>query len=191
MVAPVRARLIRTLRNAGSPQRTAAAFALGVFLGFSPFLGFQMAIGFSTACALRLSRIVMFAGLNVNLPWLMIPWYTLATFAGAFILQAQVAVELGPALEQLFSLPLTGPAFWTRSMEIAAPFFWSFIFGSTTGALLISAISYVAVLRILTRAGIANVTETPAETMPCSLDEASEPGLPPRQVEHVHLGAPP
>jgi uncharacterized protein (DUF2062 family) len=160
----VRTRLINTLRNAGSPHRTATAFALGVFLGFSPFLGFQMAIGFSTALAFRLSRVVMFAGLCVNLPWLMLPWYTLTTAAGAFVLRLPLSVDLGPSLSKLFGLSITAPAFWTQAIELAAPFLWSFIFGSTAGALVLAALAYFIVKRYLTSAAWRTLPDAAVET---------------------------
>jgi uncharacterized protein (DUF2062 family) len=163
----VRNRLINTLRNAGSPRRTAAAFALGVFLSFSPFLGLQMAIGFSTAFAFRLSRVVMFAGLCTNLPWLMLPWYTGMTAAGAYVLRAPVSGDLSASFSRLFDLSLTGPAFWTQAVEIAAPFLWSFVFGSTAGALVIGAVAYVVVARYMTRAGWNEAfPDAPVETTP-------------------------
>ena len=128
------------------------AFGLGVFLSFSPFLGLQMALGFTLALAFRLSRVVMFAGLCMNLPWLMLPWYILATALGAFVLRVPVSQDLGVLLARLFDLPLTGPAFWTQAMEIAAPFLWSFLFGSTAGALLLSAAAYAVVARYMASA---------------------------------------
>lgn len=146
----MRNRLISALRNAGPPRQTAAAFAFGVFLSFSPFLGLQTILGFTFAFAFRLSRVVMFAGLCTNLPWLMLPWYTLTTAAGAYVMEAPVPADLGPVVSKLFDLPLTGPAFWTRAAEIAGPFVWAFFFGSTAGALVLGAISYVVVLRWLT-----------------------------------------
>lgn len=145
----MRDRLIEFLRTAGPPRRTAAAFALGVFLSFSPFLGLQILLGMTAAVAFRLSRAVVFAGLCTNLPWLMLPWYTLSTTVGALVLRAPVAGDLSGALSRLFELPLTGPAFWTQALEIASPFLWSFLFGSTAGALVIGVVSYVVTHRYL------------------------------------------
>jgi uncharacterized protein (DUF2062 family) len=145
----MRDRLLHFLRSAGPPRRTAAAFALGVFLSFSPLIGVQIAIGIGAALVFRLSRAVVFAGLCTNLPWLMLPWYTVSTAAGAFLLQAPIATDLSTALPRLFDLPLTGPAFWTQAIEIASPFFWSFLFGSTAGAVVIGAIAYVLTARYL------------------------------------------
>ena len=145
----LRYRLLEFLRTAGPPRRTAAAFAVGVFLSFSPFVGFQILLGMGAALTFRLSRAVVFAGLCTNLPWIMLPWYTLSTAAGAFMLRAPITTDLASALPRLFDLPLTGPAFWTQAIEIATPFLWSFLFGSTAGALLIGGIAYVLTSRYL------------------------------------------
>lgn len=143
--------MLNALKSAGTPRQTAAAFALGVFLSFSPLLGFQVLIGFGLAFTLRLSRAVMFAGLCTNLPWLMLPWYALTTAAGAMLVDGPVIADVRPALARLFELPLTGPAFWTQALDVLAPFLWSFVFGSLAGALLLGIIAFFAVERYLTR----------------------------------------
>lgn len=147
-----RARLKQVLLNADTPQRTAAAFALGVFLSFSPFLGFQIALGFGAALALRLSRVAMFAGLCTNLPWIMVPWYTVTTIAGAAILRAPLNAEIGSALSTLVQIPIYTSAFWTQAIHIVSPFFWSFIVGSIAGAVVVGALAYVSVARLITAA---------------------------------------
>ena len=149
MMRRMRERLIEFLKSAGPPRRTAAAFSLGVFLSFSPFIGLQILLGMAAAIAFRLSRGVVFAGLCTNLPWFMLPWYTLSTAAGALVLQSPVATDISGSLSRLFDLPLTGPAFWTQALEIASPFLWSFLFGSTAGALVIGVVSYVVTHRYL------------------------------------------
>ena len=144
--------MFNALKSAGTPRQTAAAFALGVFLSFSPFLGLQVLIGFGLAFTLRLSRAVMFAGLCTNLPWLMLPWYALTTAAGAMVVDGgPVLADVRPALARLFELPLTGPAFWTQALDILAPFLWSFVFGSVVGALLLGVVAFFVVERYLTR----------------------------------------
>src|SRR5688572_9513272 len=59
--------LARLAESRDTPRRTAAAFALGVFLSFSPFLGLQIVTGLTLAIALRLSRVATLVGLCVNL----------------------------------------------------------------------------------------------------------------------------
>ena len=45
-----------------TPERTAAAFAMGVAIGFSPFLGLHTAIGLALAFALNLNRVAALIG---------------------------------------------------------------------------------------------------------------------------------
>ena len=93
----------------------------------------------------------MFAGLCANLPWIMLPWYALTTAAAAAVIEAPAAMDVRVALSQLFDLPVTGPAFWTQALDILAPFLWSFVFGSTAGALVIGGATFFAVERYLHR----------------------------------------
>ena len=69
-----------------TPQRTAAAFALGVFFGFSPFLGLHTILGVVFAFLLNLNRVAVLLGIYSNLPWIIAPYYVLATTAGAMSL---------------------------------------------------------------------------------------------------------
>ena len=133
------------------PQRTAAAFALGVFLSFSPFLGLQIALGMGSAFALRLSRAAVFIGLCTNLPAIMIPWYLLTTAAGAAMLRVPIGPELVAALRDVFELPIYRAEFWRQAADVAGPVLWAFLVGTTAGALLAGAVAYVAALRLLMR----------------------------------------
>jgi uncharacterized protein len=51
-----------------SPERTAAAFALGVFLGFSPFVGLHTVAGVLLAFLLNFNRVAVLLGVYSNLP---------------------------------------------------------------------------------------------------------------------------
>lgn len=149
--APVgwRTRLLNLLTTADTPHRTAAAFAFGVFLSFSPFLGLQIALGLSVAMLLRLSRVVVFAGMCTNLPWIMVPWYTFTTFVGAVLLGVEIRDDIGAAFSGLLNLPIYRAEFWTRALDILAPFFWAFVIGSTAGAVVVGLATYVVVSRTL------------------------------------------
>ena len=143
-------RIVARLAALGeSPGRTAAAFALGVFLSFSPFLGLQIAIGMAAAVALRLSKIAVFVGLNANLPWIMIPWYVLTTAAAASVLGLPGATDMGDRLGQVFEEPFYKAAFWRRFVELLGPYFWSFLIGPTTGAVVVGIGAYFLMHRML------------------------------------------
>ena len=69
-----------------TPERTAAAFALGVFFGFSPFLGLHTLLGIAFAFLLNLNRVSVMLGVYSNLPWFLAPYYVGATMLGARIM---------------------------------------------------------------------------------------------------------
>lgn len=144
--------LIERLAGAdSSPRRTAAAFAFGTFLSFSPFIGFQIATGMAVAFLFRLSRPAVLVGLCTNLPWIIIPWYTLTTYIGSAIVKQPMAADFGTRLSALLDLPFYQLAFWQRAYELVAPFFWSFIVGSTLGALVVGMAAYVITAPLLIR----------------------------------------
>jgi uncharacterized protein (DUF2062 family) len=151
-----RVRLMNLLTTADTPHRTAAAFAWGVFLSFSPFLGLQILLGLGAAMLFRLNRVVVFAGLCTNLPWIMVPWYTFTTLIGAAALGVDIRDDIGAAITGLLELPIYRWEFWTRSLEILAPFFWSFVVGSSAGALVIGLATYVMVSRTLLAVRVAD-----------------------------------
>src|SRR5437867_10851739 len=66
-----------------SPERTAAAFALGVFFGFSPFLGFHTLLAIIVAFLLNMNRVAVLMGVYSNLPWFLAPYYAIATMVGS------------------------------------------------------------------------------------------------------------
>ena len=134
-----------------SPRRTAAGFAIGVFLSFSPLLGLQIAIGAAAAFAFRLSRAAVFLGLCTNLPAIMIPWYLLTTAAGAAMLGVPIRPGFGPTLSGLMDLPVYRAAFWQRAADIVGPMLWSFLLGTTLGAAVAGALAYIVALRVLAR----------------------------------------
>ena len=143
-------RIVARLAALGdSPGRTAAAFALGVFLSFSPFLGLQIAIGMTVAVALRLSKVAVFIGLNANLPWIMIPWYVLTTAAAASALGLPGAADMNDRLAKVFEVAFYRAEFWRRFVDLLGPYFWSFLIGPTAGALVIGIGAYFLTHRIL------------------------------------------
>jgi uncharacterized protein len=143
----IRGWLEQLLHTHDTPRRTAAAFALGVFLGFSPFLGLHAVMGLALAFLLRLNRVAVILGVYSNLPWIILPYYTLSTLAGAAILGVDVQPQtLEDALSKLAA------ASWRDLAgvgHILAPFMWAYLVGSTVGALVLAAISYRASLAMI------------------------------------------
>jgi uncharacterized protein len=55
------------------PERTALAFAIGVFIGFSPILGLHTILGAIVSIVGRFNKVAIFTGLYLNNPWTIAP----------------------------------------------------------------------------------------------------------------------
>ncbi len=129
-----------------SPRRTAAAYALGVFFGFSPFLGLHTALALAIAFFFNLNRVAVLVGVYSNLPWIMAPYYTLVTVAGAKLLHMRVPTGFASEVEKLFALSLWHGEFWHRLFVLLRPFLWPYTVGSLIGAGILALVAYQAAL---------------------------------------------
>src|SRR5687767_14299767 len=142
-----RSLLTQLLHTHDTPRRTAAAFAVGVFFGFSPFLGFHTILGLVFAFVLNYNRVAVLLGVYSNLPWILPAYYTLATIGGAALLGADVPPDLIAQLREVLSNPGFGEL---RSLARGlAPLFWSFALGSTIGSVLLAILAYQVSLRMI------------------------------------------
>ena len=144
----LRSWLEQLLHTHDTPHRTAGAYALGVFLGFSPVLGLHAVLGLALAFVFRLNRVAVILGVYSNLPWLVPAYYTLATVAGAAILGVDVQPK---ALEE--AIREISNASWGQYSRLArslAPLIWAFVLGSSIGAVVLAAVAYrVSLVMIL------------------------------------------
>jgi len=141
-----------------TPERTAAAFALGVFMGFSPFLGLHTILGVVFAFLLSLNRVAVLLGVYSNLPWFLGPYYVGTTMIGARMLGYRLPHDFGMQLADLFALSLFGAQFWNQLGVVLKPLFWPFFLGSTLGSLALAAAAYyVALAFIISRRRIRDL----------------------------------
>jgi uncharacterized protein (DUF2062 family) len=148
--AALRRLLERLLHTHDTPERTAMAYALGVFWGFSPLLGLHTVLGIASAFALNLNRVAVVLGIYSNLPWTLPPYYTVATLLGAALLRVDVPSGLLGQVRQLledFSVQQLG-----RLIELLSPFLWSYVLGSTLGSIVLAVLAYHLALAFI-RAG--------------------------------------
>jgi uncharacterized protein (DUF2062 family) len=139
--------LKRLLKIEDTPERTALAFSIGVFLGFSPFLGLHTLTGLAVAFVFKLNRVAILLGVWSNTPWWLVPFYTLATWLGMWVVQFRIDWS---TLQEMFRFGkergfLTSE-FW---MQIASQWglLGSFLVGSMILALLLALIAYPLSLR--------------------------------------------
>src|SRR3954464_7233029 len=120
------------LHTHDTPQRTAAAYALGVFFGFSPLLGLHTILGLVFAFAFNLNRVAVLLGVYSNLPWILPAYYTLATMLGATILRVDVPPALLKDLREWLSAGSWGE--FKTLVRTLTPMLWAYALGSTAGA---------------------------------------------------------
>jgi uncharacterized protein len=139
--------LDQLLHTHDTPQRTAVAYALGVFFGFSPLLGLHTVLGLAFAFALNLNRVAVLLGIYSNLPWILPAYYTLATMLGAAILRVKIRPRL------LRDLGDAVAAFsWTdfrHLLHALTPLAGAYALGSTIGAVILAVIAYRVSLRVV------------------------------------------
>jgi uncharacterized protein (DUF2062 family) len=145
----IRRWLDRLLHIADTPERTAAAFALGVFFGFSPFLGLHTVLGILFAFLLNLNRVAVLLGVYSNLPWFLGPYYVVTTILGAQITRHRLPPGFRMQLSELFELSLFQGEFWRELGMVLRPWGWSFLVGSTLGALVLAAAAYPLALAFI------------------------------------------
>jgi uncharacterized protein len=133
-----------------TPRRTAAAFALGVFFGFSPFLGLHTILGIAFAFLLSLNRVAVLLGVYSNLPWFLAPYYAIATTAGAMITGHRIPPGFKARIATLFELSLYQGEFWRELGRVLKPLLWPYTVGSLIGAIVLAAIAYPLALAFVT-----------------------------------------
>jgi len=139
----VRKWLEKLLHIHDSPRRTAFAYALGVFWGFSPFLGLHTILGLACAFLFNLNRVAVILGAYTNLPWVMAPYYTVTTMAAARVLGVGMPPDFSGQLSRLFEQSIFGAAFWTDLARLLSPLLWPFVLGSLAGSAVLAILSYV------------------------------------------------
>jgi len=133
-----------------TPERTATAFALGVFLGFSPFLGLHTILGVTLAFLFNLNRVAVLLGVYSNLPWIIAPYYAFTTMAGAAITRQRMPAGFRSQLVSLFELSLYQSEFWERLWVLIKPLLWPYAVGSALGGLVLAALAYPLALGFVT-----------------------------------------
>ena len=133
-----------------TPERTAAAFALGVFFGFSPFLGLHTILGILFAFLFSLNRVAVLLGVYSDLPWFIAPYYAFVTMAAARITGHRLPPRFRSQVGELFELSLFKGEFWHRLITILKPLLFPYAVGSFFGALILGAIAYPLALAFVT-----------------------------------------
>lgn len=136
-----------------SPHRTAFAFALGVFITFSPIYGTHLAMIGLCAWLFRLNAVAMFAGAFVNNPWTLVPSLGATVWLGCWLTD----VPTVPALDWH---DLSARAIYNQVLPYAVPFLVGSLVLSTVAAFVSYPIAYWLIVRYRARRAGHHAPET-------------------------------
>jgi uncharacterized protein (DUF2062 family) len=125
-----------------SPSRVALAFAVGVFIAFSPLLGIHTGLAIVIAVAFRLNKTAIVVGAWSNNPWTIAPMYSAGTLVGCFVL------GVSPASLSEIDWTLHGRAFYESLFAGFRPLLMPFIVGNLVLGAFASLVTFL-VLRFL------------------------------------------
>ncbi|MDA2926885.1 DUF2062 domain-containing protein [Acidobacteria bacterium AH-259-G07] len=132
-------------------ERTALAFSLGVFLGFSPLIGLHAILALIVAFAFRLNKVAVLIGASINNPWTIVPYYSFATWFGIQL----IGVPEGISLPQVGLSHLLQGEFWTWLLSQWRLLIPAFL-GSLVLCTILSLFSYALALILLKRYSAAS-----------------------------------
>lgn len=124
------------------PERTALAFAVGVFIAFSPFLGLHTILATLVAFVFRFNKVAVYSGTFINNPFLTLVPIIIASYAvGAFLLGRPLRIP--PSGVELLSHPHPLTAGYYRELfRESGDILWPFAVGGLTLSVVCSLIAY-------------------------------------------------
>ena len=142
MVTPnyLRAKIREALHLGETPQRTAVAFALGVFIAFTPTYGLHTASVVFLAWALRLNFPAILVGSLINNPWTVVPILGATMWTGFFLLGIQDVPDVSWSHLSITTL-----------YETVLPFILPFTLGALTLSMLGALLAYPLGLLVIAR----------------------------------------
>lgn len=134
-----RLRSIITLND--PPHKLALAFALGVFVAFSPTIGFHILTCLVLGWLFRLNKLVILTASFINNPWTIVPLYGFCIWFGL-----KITGHNSPAPHIAWN-ELT----FSNSFRILKPYLWSYVAGTLILGTFAAVISYFLFYGIVVR----------------------------------------
>jgi uncharacterized protein (DUF2062 family) len=149
-----------------TPERTAAAFAMGCFMGFSPFLGLHTVIALAIAFAFGLNRVAALLGVYSNLPWIIGGYYIATTMLGAALTQTRLPDDFREHVRGLLDLSIRSADFWEQLGRLLRPLVLPYTVGSLIGCTIIALVAYPVALAFVRRSRRVRHPRHPSDAAP-------------------------
>ena len=137
----IRERLHEMLKLDEPPHRLSLAFALGIFIAFSPWLGLHIVSAVFLAWLFRLNKVVVLTASFVNNPWTIVPMYAFCLWFGVKITGGGVQVP-----------EIAWGSLGVRELyDLLLPFLWPYLAGTVIVGAASAVLSYFGFLWALKR----------------------------------------
>lgn len=137
-----------------SPHGLAKAFAVGVFVAFTPFLGLHTLMVLFLAWVFRLNKLAALSGTLVNNPWTIAFVYIGPTWV-AVMLMRHAGMDVPPLHYNSLRVQFMGtmeeyklwqPIFWKTFLREFKPHIHAFLLGTTIAGVVASLVAYFVAL---------------------------------------------
>lgn len=139
-ITQIRSRLNQILHLHESPHRTALAFAVGVFIAFSPSYGLHTLQVLFCTWAFRLNFLALMAGAFINNPWTIVPILGATIWTGFQVLDR-------PDIPPFNWSDLSLASLYHQVLPYLVPFFIGGMILSLIGTLIAYPVAYWVVSR--------------------------------------------
>jgi uncharacterized protein len=123
------------------PHKLALAFAIGVFIAFSPTIGLHIASCFLLAWVFRVSKVVVLSASFINNPWTVVPLYGFCTWFGI-----KITGNDAPVPHIAWNKLTISTVYVTIK-----PYLWSFLVGTLTLGTAAAFLSYFGFFWLVVR----------------------------------------
>ena len=137
----IRDRIRSVFQLPDSPNKIASAFALGIFIAFSPIIGLHTLSGLFLAWLFRCSKLVVLTGAFVNNPWTIVPLYGFCLWFG---IRITGTIQAAPDIAWK---TLT----FSSAYCVLRPYLWPFVVGTIVVGAAAAVISYFFVYWVAVR----------------------------------------
>ncbi len=140
MLEAARRRLRAVLGAGETPERIAAAWAVGIGIGLSPLLGLHTVLALAAALVFRLNKADVLLGTMITNPWALAVYFPTCVVAGQWLLGIEVPRVAPPELRLLLSVSA-----WREQGAWLGPLLLAWWTGSGIAALAGAPLTYLAV----------------------------------------------
>lgn len=137
----IRDRIRSVFQLKDSPNKLASAFALGVFIAFTPTIGLHTISCLFLAWLFRFSKLVVLTAAFLNNPWTIVPLYGFCLWLGIKITGTMAATP------DIAWQTLT----FSSAYDVLRPYLWPFVVGTIVVGACAAVISYFLVYWVAVR----------------------------------------